>query len=168
MYTWIDNCVLGLFDLYDTKDIYDLYDNLDIIIRKLEQNNIILQGNEAYYCRNYFGNEIVFIRNDLNIEYEKFILAHELGHAIIHTDVLTVAYNSTLLNKDKLEIQADYFATKLLEIDINSIEYEGFSIEQIASSLNLPINCLGVFNKELINCEEQSEKGAKRGHMSLK
>ncbi|QEK13744.1 ImmA/IrrE family metallo-endopeptidase (plasmid) [Crassaminicella thermophila] len=148
MYSWINNCILGLYDLYATKDVYELYDCIEIKITKLDKQSILLQGNEAYYCRNYFGNEIVFIRNDLNIEYEKFVLAHELGHAILHTNIFTVAYNNCLTNRDKIEIQADYFAIKLLEIDINSIEYDGFTIEQIASALNLPIRCLKIFRKD--------------------
>lgn len=156
MYTWIDNCVLGLFDFYNIKDIHELYSDLDIIIKKLDKNNILLKGNEAYYCRNYFGNEIVFIRNDLNIDYERFILSHELGHAILHPNVMTVAYTNTLINRDKLEIQADYFAINLLGINPYSYKYKNLTIEQIASSLNLPLHCLKIFeNEEMILCKEE-------------
>ncbi|MCC5427834.1 ImmA/IrrE family metallo-endopeptidase, partial [Clostridium botulinum] len=81
---WIDNILDGLKDTYDT-NIYELYDYLEIKMIKLEPSNILLRGNESLYNRNYFGNEIVLIRNDLNLEYEKFILAHELGHALLHT-----------------------------------------------------------------------------------
>lgn len=137
--TWIDNLLLGLKEIFNSNNIYELYDYLKIKIIKLESINVLLQGNEAFYNRDYFGNEIVFIRNDLNISYEKFVLAHELGHALLHTDVYSAAFNKDLINQGKLEKQANYFAIKLLNLELDSIEFEGFTIEQIASSLDLPI-----------------------------
>ncbi|NBI07943.1 ImmA/IrrE family metallo-endopeptidase [Senegalia massiliensis] len=84
------------------------------------------------YQRNYFDEEIVFARDDLEYQYEKLILAHELVHALLHTKTYQAAYNKDLINKGKLEKQADYFALRLLQIEIDSI---GSTIEQIASSL---------------------------------
>lgn len=139
--SWLDEYVLGIVDLYDTNDIYEIYDNLEITIIKLDKNNILLKGNDALYNRNHFNKEVVFIRNNLNINYEKFILAHELAHAIIHVHITTAAYNNTLINIGKLERQANYFAFKLLNINPDHIEHNGFTIEQIASSLNLPLDC---------------------------
>lgn len=135
---WIDNILEGLKDTYDTNNIYELYDYLEIKIIKLEYSNILLRGNDAFYYRSYFQNEIVAIRNDLNLEYEKFILAHELGHALLHTDTYKAAFNKDLINCGKLEKQANYFAFKLLSLDIDPITFEGFTINQIASSLYLP------------------------------
>lgn len=142
MYTWIDNYVIGLGETYNTYDIYELYNLLQIKIEKLDKDNILLQGNESIYYRDYFGLEIVFLRNDLNYEYEKFILAHELGHAIIHTDIYTAAFNKDLINIGKYEKQAHYFALKLLNIDLSTEEFDGLTIEQIAGILKLPKNCL--------------------------
>ncbi|HBN06474.1 MAG TPA: PTS N-acetylglucosamine transporter subunit IIABC, partial [Bacteroidales bacterium] len=140
MYPWIDNTILGLRESYKTDNVYELYDLLDIQIIKLEPNNILLDNNEAFYYRNYFKNEIVFIRNDLQRDFEKFVLAHELGHALLHTDSYEAAFNKSLLNTGKLEKQANYFAFKLLDIELDPTDFEGFTIEQIASSLYLPIN----------------------------
>lgn len=142
MYTWIDNYVIGLAETYSTYDIHELYNFLQIEIKKLDKGNILLQGNESIYCRDYFGLEVVFLRNDLNYEYEKFILAHELGHAIIHTDIYTAAFNKDLINTGKYEKQAHYFALKLLNINLSVEDFDGFTLEQIASTLNLPKNCL--------------------------
>ncbi|EJO5347182.1 ImmA/IrrE family metallo-endopeptidase [Clostridium botulinum] len=146
---WIDNILEGLKDTYDTNNIYELYDYLEIKIIKLEPSNILLRGNESLYNRNYFGNEIVIIRNDLNLEYEKFILAHELGHALLHTETYNAAFNKDLINCGKLEKQANYFAFKLLNLNIDPIQFEGFTIEQIASSLYLPQTCFNVTNKNI-------------------
>ncbi|MDP4147427.1 MAG: ImmA/IrrE family metallo-endopeptidase [Bacillota bacterium] len=139
---WIDNYIYGLLDLYNTNDIYELFDNLGIKIIRLEASNILLRNNDAFYHRHYLGNEIVFIRNDLNLDFEKFVLAHELGHGIIHTHIYTAAFNKSLINVGKLEKQANYFAFKLLNINLDSIDFEGFTIDQVACSLNLPVSYL--------------------------
>ncbi|MDS1004421.1 ImmA/IrrE family metallo-endopeptidase [Clostridium sporogenes] len=146
---WIDNILDGLKDTYDTNNIYELYDYLEIKMIKLEPSNILLRGNESLYNRNYFGNEIVLIRNDLNLEYERFILAHELGHALLHTEIYIAAFNKDLINCGKLEKQANYFAFRLLNLDIDPIQFEGFTIEQIASSLYLPKHCFNVTNENI-------------------
>ncbi len=144
---WIDEIIMGLIDMYGTNDIYEIYDCLDIRIVKLDKNNITLRNNDAFYYRNYLGNEIVFIRNDLLPPFEKFILAHELGHALLHTRVLTAAFNKDLINVGKLERQANYFALKLENIMFDEVELREMTLEQIASSLELPYKPL----KQLVN-----------------
>lgn len=139
---WIDTYIDGLIELCNSSDIYEIYNNFSININKLDKDSFILQGNDSVYIRDYFENELVFIRNDLSYKYTKFILAHELGHAMLHTEVNEAAYNSNLINKGKLEKQADYFALKLLNIKLDPIEFMDLSIEQIASSLELPSKCL--------------------------
>lgn len=140
MYSWIDDTIIGLKETYNTNNIYDIYDFLGIKIIKLDPGNILLNGNEAFYHRDYFENEVVFIRNDL--EYEKFILAHELAHALLHTHIYEAAFNKNLLNVGKLEKQANYFAFKLLNLELDPINYKGFTVEQIACTLGLPNSIL--------------------------
>lgn len=142
MHSWIDNIILGLKDFNDTNNIYELYKELNISIRKLDSNNILLQGNEAFYTRSFFGEEITFIKNNLCEPYEKFILAHELGHALLHPNIYEAAFNKSLINVGKLEKQANYFAFKILNIELDPVEFEGFTIDQIASSLDLPTKFL--------------------------
>lgn len=139
--TWIDKIITGLKDTYDTSSIYELYDSLKIKIVRLEPNNILLRGNESVYYRDFMNDEIVFIRNDLNRCLEKFILSHELGHAILHTNLYCAAFNKKLLNVGKLEKQSNYFAFQLLNIELDPVEFEGFTLEQIASSLYLTTKC---------------------------
>lgn len=133
--TWIDEYVDGVIHHCYSRDIFEIYSTLNINIKRIDKDDYLLQGNEALYIRSYFGLEVVFIRDDLPYKYEKFILAHELGHALLHTEVSKAAYNSKLINKGKLEKQADYFAIKLLDVNLDEIYYEGFAIEQIAKDL---------------------------------
>lgn len=140
MNQWIDDCLNGLIDMYETNNVYDLYGFLEIAIVKLSHDNILLQGNEAIYSRNYLDKECVFIRENLDLHYEKFILAHELGHALLHTDIHTAAFNSRLINTNKIEMQANYFAIRLLisESDIDYVFFDGMNFEQISSYLGVP------------------------------
>jgi len=136
--SWIDDYVNGVVDYCYSRDIFDIYNTLNIIIKKVDKDDSLLQGNEAIYIRNFMGMEIVFIRDDLPYQYKKFILAHELGHALLHVEIAQAAYNSKLINKGKFEKQADYFALKLLDITFDEIDYEGFTIEEIAAAENIP------------------------------
>lgn len=147
MYSWIDNIIEGIKDTYNTSNIYELYDYLNIKIIKLDFNNILLKGNESFYYRNLFESEIVFIRNDLNIHYKKFILSHELGHALLHTHIFEAAFNINLINIGKLEKQANYFAIKLLDIRFDEIQMHQMTYEQIASCVEVPVRAL----KQLVN-----------------
>lgn len=143
---WVDNLIVGLVELYGTRNIYELYQQLDIQVIKLNKDHIFLRKSEGMYQRNYYGHEVVFIKQDLEFQYEKFILAHELGHALLHTEIVQAAYDKNLVNKGRLEKQADYFALKLLEIEVDTVEYEGCTIEQISKALYVSEESLEVYS----------------------
>lgn len=132
---WIDNYVEGIEEYCSSRDPVEICRSLDIEICHIDPNSFLLRNSEAIYFRSYLGQEIIFISNDLPYPYEKYVLAHELGHAILHPDVDIAAYSNKLFNKGKLERQANYFATKLLDIRINSSTFEGYSAEEIAKEL---------------------------------
>lgn len=134
-FSWIDEYVIGAVDLCLSNNIYEIYEFLNISIVKLDKKDTLLCGYEAIYFRNHFGIEVVFIRDDLPYQYEKFILAHELGHALLHTEIAKAAYNKNLINKGKLEKQADYFAIKLLDITIDEFYCGDYTYSQLASEL---------------------------------
>ncbi len=140
--SWIDEYVDGVIDHCYSRDIFDIYNILNIDIKRVDKDDPLLQGNDALYIRSYFGLEVVFIRDDLPYQYEKFVLAHELGHAILHAEVNKAAYNSRLINKGKLEKQANYFALKLLDVSINKGVYEEYTLDQIAKDLCITENSL--------------------------
>lgn len=150
MHKWIDNCVSGLTECYGTNNIYELYDNLLIDIVRLPVDNIILRDKEAVYYRDFEGREVVYIREGLLVPYERYVLSHELGHAILHTDIHQATYTQDMLNKGKLEKQAHYFAVKLLDISIDPVEYTGLSLEQVAGALYVVEDCL-----EYVTCKKK-------------
>lgn len=140
---WIDNIILGLIDKYNTRNVYELCDCLDITIKKLDPNNLLLRQKDAFYYRDFQDNEVIFIKNNLPLSLEKFILSHELGHALCNPDLLSAAF--TFFNKDKFERQANYFAFNLSNLKFNEIELEGMSLEQIASCVDIPYEILKQF-----------------------
>ena len=146
MREWIDDHVIGLREACtratNSDDIFDIYDFLNITIKKLNKDNVLLKNNQALYIRDFIGREIVFIRDDLDYMYMKFILAHELGHAILHTNLPNAAFNQHLINKGKYEKQATYFALKLLEVDCLIKEYS--TIGDAAKLLHIPVECLQI------------------------
>jgi len=147
---WIDNIIAGLIDTYNTNDVFELLDCLNIRIYKIDSNNIMIKNNDSLYYRDYLNNEVIFIRNDIPSNLEKFILLHELGHALLHTDIYQAAFNRKFINTGKLEKQANYFAFKLMNINFDHIDLDGLTIEQISCILGLPCNQLF----EFINLKE--------------
>lgn len=142
LYKWIDDIIIGLLDTYSTNDIYEFCDYLNIQIVKLDGNNPILRKNISLYYRYFYNKEVIYIRNDLEYEFERFILFHELGHAILHPNIYQSTTDINLLNKGKIEKQANYFAWKLLNITLDEIELYEMTLEQITSCLNLPHSIL--------------------------
>lgn len=144
---WIDGYVDGVIDYCYTNDVIEIYNTLNITIKDVDKDYSLLQGNDAMYIRDYLGTEVVFIRDDLPYQYRKFILAHELGHAILHVEIAKAAYSNKLIIKGKLERQADYFAFKLLDIKVDEVKHYGLSVGQVSSDLYVHEDSLGYILK---------------------
>lgn len=142
---WIDNIVLGLIEEYGTRDVYEICDALEIEIREVEPSNILLRGHEAFYYRDFNNNEVIFIVNNLENRIKNFILKHELGHALCNTEILFAGF--THINIGKIERQADYFATKLSNLELDDVTMHQMTIEQIASCLEVPERAI----RQLVN-----------------
>ncbi len=67
------------------------------------------------------------------------VLAHELGHAIMHPkENCAFMSRHTLLLTSKLESQANLFAAHLLINDAMLQDYEGYTQEQFCNCTGLP------------------------------
>ena len=132
---WIDEVILGLIEVVGSNSIYDIISHLKIYVLSVEPDNYLLHGNRAVYNR--IGDfECIYLANDLSNK--EFVLAHEVGHAILHVDEFETFYNP-LLNKGKLENEANYFATKLLYSDYE-LEEGIHTREQLADRLGIDID----------------------------
>lgn len=130
---WINEIADGILDIYKTNSPYELCKYLNIKIEKVESTSFLLQGNDSIYYRNYYGTEIIFIRNDLYGYDEEFKLRHEIGHALLR-DIPSSRYT----NIGKLERQANYFALALTGIKFDLIEIQGKTLKEFASCKNVP------------------------------
>lgn len=132
----IKNIVDGLIETYGTTNPYELCCNLDIKIIKSNLGKEI----KGFFQRTIEGYEIIHINSELNDNDSKYICAHELAHAILHTDMaISFFIENALLVKNKYEIQADKFAAELLIPDNLEPHYiEGMGMEQLSCYFGVP------------------------------
>ena len=75
----------------------------------------------------------IFLNENLEEHEMRLVMAHELGHAILHPkDNCYFIRNKTLLLNSKNEVQANQFAAELLIPDSLIEENKDLSIEQFA------------------------------------
>lgn len=120
---------------YGTRSPYELADLMGI--------NVIRQnlGNVNGYFMELCGIKQIAINTNLNEFREKYVLAHELGHNVLHAGLneMFVRYN-TNLSTGKIERQADKFAMYLLVSDemIAEVRARGYTIEQASKLTGYP------------------------------
>lgn len=119
----INDYVVGIKEASESSNPKDILDYLNIKVIKVPSFSTILQKKDSVYIRDLNGIEFIFLRDDLKQEVENFILAHEIGHAILHINI-SAAYHSQYDNKGKYERQTNYFATKLLRIKLDTVEIQ--------------------------------------------
>jgi Zn-dependent peptidase ImmA (M78 family) len=80
-----------------------------------------------------FRKKLIYINSKLDHQVQRQVLAHELGHALLHKRLNTVFLDThTCLNVNKLEVEANTFAAELLIPDDEIIQYYEYSQECIA------------------------------------
>ena len=135
----IVNIVNGLLEKYRTADPFELCDNLNIKILR----NYLGPEIKGFFQRTPNNYEILHLNTELIPEEEKYICAHELGHAILHTDLsLQFFIENRLQVKNRYEIQADKFAAGLLLNDIDLSIIKDTTIEQLSCYYKVPINLI--------------------------
>lgn len=114
---------------FNTNNPFDIAEYLNIKLFMVPLGN----GVSGYY-KYMKKNRCIFIDPDIENEtYKKIVMAHELGHAILHkTENCYFINHKTLLLSSKIEKEANIFAAELLIKDSLINDYEGFTIKQIA------------------------------------
>lgn len=125
---------------YSTNNPVELAEYLNIQILYVPLGNI--SGFYKYIKRH----KCIFINSDIEDEHmQRFILAHELGHALLHTrDNCYFLEKKTYIKIDRYENEANRFAIELLIPDDFIDEYSHCSIEQLAR--------LTGYDESLIQC----------------
>ena len=126
----ISKIVSHLTKKYETRNPFDIADFLNITIFFEELGSI-----NGYYNKPLRMKQI-HINQSLGYNEKYFTCAHELGHALLHPNSSTpFLQKNTFLSVDKLEIEANKFAMKLLVSDDVLEENKEFTIEQLSRML---------------------------------
>lgn len=111
---------------FNTNDPFEIADHLNILY---QIGNLKYEG-----CYMFLKNHrYIFLNQDLSPHEKKLVMAHELGHAILHRkENCYFIRNKTLLLNSKIEIEANKFAMELLIQDSDLSNYNEFTVEQLA------------------------------------
>lgn len=133
----ITEIITGLIETYETSNPYKLCHELDIKLNYIDLGCNI----GGFLQRTKEGYEMIHINTYLPEPYQTYVLAHELGHAICHPEI-SLSYFQTNMSfiRNKYELEADKFAVKLLLLtkDIDLVELQELTLDQIAATLELP------------------------------
>ena len=132
----IKGIVLSLLENYGTLNPFELCERLNIAILKSNLGNEI----KGFFQRTPDGYDVIHINSGIDECEMKYICAHELGHAILHTSLSLGFFNSNPMQvKNRYEIQADKFAAEILiDHEIYDNGYSELNIEQISSAICVP------------------------------
>lgn len=137
--------VKNLVKKYGTRDPFLLASYLNLNVKFLEYSD----NTKGYYIK-VGKNKFIIINSNLTEEEKRIVLAHEIGHAVMHSSKeIHFLRENTLFPKGRHENEANKFAAELL-IDLNSIDkcyIEELSLEQLARFMMVP--------KELIELKFQ-------------
>ncbi|MCL6573902.1 MAG: ImmA/IrrE family metallo-endopeptidase [Bacillus sp. (in: Bacteria)] len=104
---------------HKTSNPFEIAVNRNILI-----NYFPLGGTLGFYMKNS-RHQVITLNSDMNEHLTNFVCAHELGHAVLHPDENTpFLHKNTLFSKDKIEKQANYWATQLLLYESNLYSYQ--------------------------------------------
>ena len=142
----IEYKVKDLIKKYNTSNIKELVDHLDISIEyqdfkaKTLDSRLMIVDSKGY----------IFVRSDLDCAYENFLIAHELGHYVLHHDE-NISFNFLRrVYKTRLEREANEFAIRLLMYEelhnIKDIE----NIEFIVKEKGIPLKIWYSLNEKII------------------
>lgn len=121
----INDIIKELIEKTGSTDIYDIISSLSINVKK--------HSGKTFYCQ-INGKKYIYLDENLSEDITPFVLAHELGHAVLHKEEI-YHYSPLSITKAATEREADYFAFKILGKEIDP-SYE-YTITQYANMLNV-------------------------------
>lgn len=128
--------VKNLVKKYGTRDPFLLASYLNLNVKFLEYSD----NTKGYYIK-VGKNKFIIINSNLTEDEKRVVLAHEIGHAVMHSSKeIHFLRENTLFPKGRHENEANKFAAELL-IDLNSVDkcyIEELSLEQLARFMMVP------------------------------
>ena len=112
---------------YKTRDPFEMIKGMNVILVLYP-----LEGVRGFY--QYFQrNNIIYIDESLSDTDKLFVLAHELGHMMLHKKSNAIFMDTrTQFKTSRYETEADKFAMELLISDDSLSEYNEYTIDQLS------------------------------------
>ena len=112
---------------YKTRNPYELAASMNVLV--IFENLGSING----YYNKQLRQKQIHINCNLPGHLQLLTCAHELGHSILHQNANTPFLKSfTYLPVDKMEIEANKFAIELLLSDDMILDFQDYTLEQIA------------------------------------
>ncbi|MFD5264444.1 ImmA/IrrE family metallo-endopeptidase [Bacillus wiedmannii] len=127
--------VLNIVEKYQTTDPFKIARQKEITVLYADL------GNTLGFYNTYKRFKFIHINNQIDEITQRFVCAHELGHAVLHPKANTpFLRNQTFFSVDRLEIEANTFAVELLLTDEMVAAYEDtrLSIQEVAEIHGVP------------------------------
>ncbi|MBJ8045972.1 MULTISPECIES: ImmA/IrrE family metallo-endopeptidase [Bacillus cereus group] len=131
----IKEYVLKIVKKHDTTNPFEIAKRKSIIVLFEDL------GNTLGFYNTYKRFKFIHINNRIDETTQRFVCAHELGHALLHSKANTpFLRNKTLYSVDRLEIEANTFAVELLLTDemISAYEDTHLSLQEVAEIYGVP------------------------------
>ncbi|MED2488282.1 ImmA/IrrE family metallo-endopeptidase [Bacillus cereus] len=131
----IKEYVLKIVKKHDTTNPFEIAKRKNIIVLFEDL------GNTLGFYNTYKRFKFIHINNRIDETTQRFVCAHELGHALLHPKANTpFLRNKTFFSVDRLEVEANTFAVELLLPDVMISEYQdtNLSIQEIAEIYGIP------------------------------
>lgn len=115
---------------YKTRNPFEMVKGMNVVL--VYYPLVGIRGFYQYFKRN----NIIYIDEMLSDTDRKFVLAHELGHMILHKKSNAIFMDTrTCMKTSGYELEADMFAVHLLISDEDIDEYKNYTAEQISRTL---------------------------------
>ncbi|OIJ07645.1 hypothetical protein BKP35_18345 [Anaerobacillus arseniciselenatis] len=115
-----------------------------------DEKNIIIQYADLGDTYGFFTHasriKFININNNLDETMQRFVCAHELGHAILHPRSNTpFLKKNTFYSIDKIEVEANTFAVELLipDYEIENFRDTNMTINEVAGIYGVPMEVSG-------------------------
>ncbi len=144
----------ALIRKYGTRDPFRIAGMLGISVK------FISTKRQKGFCRVVLKNPFIFINRNMSEQMQKMTCAHELGHLLMHRDILTE--RSFLLEyelfdiRNDTEYEANVFAANLLIDEEELREYMRTQADMVSAAAALDINV----NLLMIRLIEMRKNGA--------
>lgn len=126
------NVIEELFSEYGTLEPFQLAEKMGINIFHHELGKV----NGYYMMYNDVPN--IVINKTLPRHFQTFVVAHEIGHAVLHPNVNSLLLQDTMYPIGRREREANIFAINLLLSDSMVYDNPDRTIDDWASILGLP------------------------------